>query len=222
MSKSIRSQLTPEEIHDRREQRVAEAVAHKLLGTSPPKRPPLPIKINSAIIAEYRISEVEDPTDLGYPWSKGPWYLNHHMRDAIRNLSVFLSNWEFNVSVPPVNHAFALPAKLIRSLRERVDPALHIAHAELDEGPRFSATYKAIESEALGQVLETCAAYKQALPGKAKRIAKQQTADQLTDIVRNFHDQLVSLQSEIADALSKLPPQEVLIQQFVSVINHEI
>lgn len=44
MSKSIRSQLTPEEIHDRREQRVAEAVAHKLLGTSPPKRPPLPIK----------------------------------------------------------------------------------------------------------------------------------------------------------------------------------
>ena len=65
MSKSIRSQLTPEEIHDRREQRVAEAVAHKLLGTSPHKSPPLPIKINSAIIAKYRISEVDDSTDLG-------------------------------------------------------------------------------------------------------------------------------------------------------------
>ena len=132
------------------------------------------------------------------------------MGEAIRTLSVFLSNWEFIVSVPPVNHAFALPAKLIRSLRERVDPALHIAHAELDEGPRFSATYKAIESEALDKVLAAGNAYKQALPGKAKRTAKQQTADQLIDTVRNFHDQLVSLQCEITDALSKLPPQEQL------------
>jgi len=91
-----------------------------------------------------------------------------------------------------------------------VDPALHIAQAELDEGPQFSATYKAIESEALDKVLAAGNAYKQALPGKAKRTAKQQTADQLIDTVRNFHDQLVSLQCEITDALSKLPPQEQL------------
>jgi hypothetical protein len=200
---SLRKRLTPDQIEERRLSRLAEEVARKLLNEPMPSMPPCTGNSPKELGA-HRIQEINMKTDLGYPWSKGSMMAEHHMHNAISTIETFLNNWAFNVSVGPVNKAFALPAGIVLGLRERLDPALYVAIAELDEGSELSCEYDQLEATTLDQIETTLAGYT-AIPARCRsKKIKKQVAAELENVVHDHYVGLHKLQQKMESGFSEI------------------
>jgi hypothetical protein len=199
----LRKLLTPDQIKERRQFRNAEEVARKLLNEPIPAMPPC--TGNSPIeLGEHRIQEIKMKTDVGYPWSTGPRTAEHHMRNAVSSIEIFLSNWAFNVAAGPIKEAFALPAGIVLGLRERLDPALYVAIAELDEGSELSCEYDQLEATTLDQIETTLAGYT-AIPARCRsRKIKKQVAAELENVVYDHYVGLHKLQQKMESGFSEI------------------
>lgn len=201
----LRNTLTREQIKEREEQRTAEWAARKLLDEPDPTMPSFTGKTTKDL-ANHRILEIDMKTDVGYPWSEGPWYAKHHTRDAVDRIRNNIGHWDFNVASGPINAAFKLPAAQVRGLRDRIDPALYVARAELDNGQTLSDEYDVIEAKALQRITATLTTYK---TSRKTHTLKVTTAAKLKDAMQELRADLIDLQHRLARGLDQLPPREL-------------
>ncbi len=202
----LRKRLTPEQIEDRRLLRTAEEVARKLLNEQTPTI--APYAGNSPIeLGAHRIQEINMKTDVGYPWSTGRIDAEHHVRNAISTIGIFLDNWKFNVSVGPVNKAFELPAGIVLGVRARLDPALYVAIAELDEGSDLSIAYDQLETTTLEKIETVLAANGKISARKRNSKIKKQVAEGLERAVQDHYAGLRKLQQMMESGFAEITYQ---------------
>ena len=149
-----RPDRSAEEVAVHKEQRLVEKVVRKLEGMPEPR----PLKLTDTSnkgIANYRIQEVVLTTDLGWGDPNAIRLSEHHVRNAVTVIDSHAHNWRSNTirGGPGGWNDLAEPAaKMIKALRTRIDPAIHVAKAEFDPEGDLGRNYDHIEASHLDKI----------------------------------------------------------------------
>ena len=143
-----------EEVAEHKALRLAEDVARKLEGLPEPRSPKLNDTTNKGI-ADNRIQEIDLTTDLGWGDPKAIWLSNHHVHNAVAAIDSHADNWSINTmrgGPGGWNNLTEPAAKMIKGLRTRIDPAIHVANAEFDPQGELGRMYDHIEALHLDKI----------------------------------------------------------------------
>lgn len=180
-----------EEVAMHKEQRLLEEVVRKLEGMPEPQAPKL-INTSNKRIADNRIQEIDLTTDVGWGDTKAIRLSQHHVRNAVSAINTYAYNWSFNTlrgGPGGWSNLGEAAAKMIKSLRTRIDPANHVAKAEFDPEGALGRSYDQIEASHLDKIesiKKQCDQMREASKRGSRSIIRQLEIKELQSVINSM------------------------------------
>lgn len=145
-------------------------------------------------VRNQRIFESDYRVEIGSPYTEAPFLTDHHLKNAASTGSSWVEQWfcEINMNLPGGIKIQSLH-KRVRSipewLRDRVDPAMHIARKEIDPEGVFAAEYRKLQAAfeadidaVINRYNKTLASFK--ISAAAKKLLRDETIKELERVAR--------------------------------------